>query len=70
MGGDSLVAPVEDSHTWLTGNYLWDDATALIGAIEAGEWKDQALAGTVAALDVLSLVLDPVGSSPSSAPPG
>lgn len=62
MGEDSLIAPVEDSHTWLTGNYLWDDATALVDAIESGDWKDQALTGTVAALDVISLILDPLGS--------
>lgn len=62
MGEDSLIAPVEDSHTWLTGNYMWDDATALVDAIESGDWKDQALTGTVAALDLISVVLDPLGS--------
>lgn len=62
MGDDSLIAPVEDSHTWLTGNYLWDDTTALIDAIESGDWKDQTLAATVAALDLISVAMDPIGS--------
>ena len=62
MAEDSLIAPVEDSHTWLSGNYLWDDATALVDAIESGDWKNQALAGSVAALDMISLALDPIGS--------
>jgi hypothetical protein len=57
-----LVASEHSSTTWYTGLGLVEDAAQVAGGIHDNSWVDGTLGGVGASLDVLGMVIDPLGS--------
>jgi hypothetical protein len=57
-----LVAPEHRSTTWYSGAALVEDAAQTAGGIHDHSWVDGTLGGVGTSLDVLGLVIDPLGS--------
>ena len=57
-----LVAREDSSTTWHTGLGLVDDAAQISSGIRDESWVDGSLGGVGTSLDVLGLVVDPLGS--------
>ncbi|CAM3407455.1 WXG100 family type VII secretion target [Stackebrandtia soli] len=64
---NDMIAPVEDSTTATTGLWLVEDVNAFADAVESGSWVDATIGGLTVGLDVLSVVMDPLGSLASMA---
>jgi hypothetical protein len=57
-----LIAQTQGSTTWYTGFGLAEDAAEINNGIRNGSWVDGTLGGVGGALDLLSMVVDPLGS--------
>jgi hypothetical protein len=57
-----LVAQEVSSTTWNTGLGLVEDAAQISSGIQNNSWVDGTLGGVGGALDIIGLVLDPIGS--------
>jgi uncharacterized protein YukE len=57
-----LVAQAHSSTTWYTGLGLVEDAEQISGGIHNNSWVDGTLGGVGGSLDVLGMVIDPLGS--------
>lgn len=57
-----LVAQERSSTTWNTGLGLVEDAAQISHGIQNNSWVDGTLGGVGGALDVIGMVLDPIGS--------
>lgn len=62
MTDNPLVAQASSSTTWYTGLGLAEDAAQISNGIQNGSWVDGTLGGVGGTLDVLGLVIDPLGS--------
>ena len=62
MTTNPLVASAHDSTTWNTGLGLVEDAAQISNGIHDNSWVDAALGGVSGSLDVLGMVIDPLGS--------
>ena len=62
MTDNPLVANVRSSTTWYTGLGLAEDAAQISNGIQDGSWVDGTLGGVGGSLDVLGMVIDPLGS--------
>jgi hypothetical protein len=59
---DPLVAQAHSSTTWYTGLGLVEDAEQVSSGIHDNSWVDGTLGGVGGSLDVLGMVIDPLGS--------
>lgn len=57
-----LVAPEQPSTTWFTGLGLVEDAAQISNGIQNNSWVDGTLGTVGGALDIIGMVLDPIGS--------
>ncbi|MGX6604934.1 hypothetical protein ACWKSP_22805 [Micromonosporaceae bacterium Da 78-11] len=57
-----LVVPARSSTTWHTGLGLVEDVAGICDGIHDNSWVDVTLGGVGAALDTLSVVVDPLGT--------
>jgi hypothetical protein len=57
-----LVAQAHSSTTWSTGLGLVEDATQIAGGIQNNSWVDGTLGTVGGSLDILGMVIDPLGS--------
>jgi hypothetical protein len=57
-----LVASAQDSTTWYAGLGLVENAAQISNGIHDNSWVDGALGGVGGSLDVLGMVIDPLGS--------
>ncbi|MEU8232708.1 WXG100 family type VII secretion target [Actinoplanes sp. NPDC048967] len=62
MTDNPLVAQAHSSTTWYTGLSLVEDAVQINSGIQNGSWVDGTLGGVSGGLDMLGLVVDPLGS--------
>ncbi|AGL18681.1 hypothetical protein [Actinoplanes sp. N902-109] len=62
MTSDPLVAEAHSSTTWYTGLGLVEDAAQVSNGIKNNSWVDGTLGGVGGSLDVLGVVIDPLGS--------
>ena len=62
MTDNPLVAQAHSSTTWYTGLGLVEDAALISNGIKDDSWVDGSLGGVGAGLDVLGMVIDPLGS--------
>jgi len=60
--GNPLVAEAHNSTTWYTGLGLVEDAAQISSGIHDNSWVDGTLGGVGGSLDVLGMVIDPLGS--------
>ncbi|WP_290856847.1 hypothetical protein [Hamadaea sp.] len=60
--GNPLVAQTQSSTTWYTGLGLIEDAAQISDGIKNDSWVDGTLGTVGGALDVLGMVIDPLGS--------
>jgi len=60
--GNPLVAQAQSSTTWYTGLGLVEDAAQISNGIQNDSWVDGTLGTVGGALDIVGLVLDPIGS--------
>jgi uncharacterized protein YukE len=66
MGDNSLVAPVQDSHTWYKGSGIGESIADVVVAIDEGRWVDATLAGFMTGLEGVGAFLDPLGTIAST----
>ncbi|GAA2487433.1 hypothetical protein [Winogradskya humida] len=62
MTDNPLAAKAESSTTWFTGLGLAEDAAQISDGIHDNSWVDGTLGGVGGTLDVLGVVVDPLGS--------
>ena len=62
MTDNPLIAEARSSTTWYTGLGLVEDAAQVSSGIHDNSWVDGTLGGVGGSLDVLGLVIDPLGS--------
>jgi hypothetical protein len=62
MSGNPLVAEAQSSTAWYTGLGLVEDAAQVSSGIRDNSWVDGTLGGVGGSLDVLGMVIDPLGS--------
>ncbi|GAA2502246.1 WXG100 family type VII secretion target [Winogradskya humida] len=62
MSDNALVVAPQDSTTWSTGLGLVDDVHQVADGIHSNSWVDGTLGGVGASLDILSMVVDPLGT--------
>lgn len=62
MTDNPLVAQAHSSTTWYTGLGLVEDAEQVSSGIHDNSWVDGTLGGVGGSLDVLGMVIDPLGS--------
>jgi hypothetical protein len=62
VSDNPLVAAARSSTTWYTGLGLAEDAAQISNGIHDNSWVDGTLGGVGGSLDVLGLVIDPLGS--------
>jgi hypothetical protein len=60
--GNPLIAQAQSSTTWYTGLGLVEDAAQVCDGIRNDSWVDGTLGTVGGALDILGMVLDPLGS--------
>ena len=62
MTDNPLVAEAHSSTTWYTGLGLAEDAAQISSGIQNDSWVDGTLGGVGGGLDVLSMIVDPLGT--------
>lgn len=62
MTDNPLVAQAHNSATWFTGLGLIEDAEQISSGIHDNSWVDGTLGGVGGSLDILGMVIDPLGS--------
>src|SRR5881275_1156438 len=60
--GNPLVAAPKDSTTGITGISIAESAVGLAHGIKSGDWVEVGLSAVGGALDVLAMVIDPLGT--------
>ncbi|ATY14885.1 type IV secretion protein Rhs [Amycolatopsis sp. AA4] len=57
-----LVAQRQDSTTWHSGINILDDAAGVYDGVQSGSWVDAGISALGAGLDMLTVVMNPVGT--------